>query len=598
MAAPYYQKDWRKLERGEACGHCHRKNAGCIVFEHGGIGCMHTTEGDPFPSGQFLHVRKVNWPAPGSNPWRGSPRVSTPAPAPEPPRVPLADVQDRDAVYRCLLASCPLSASDRAYLERCGVPAGEMAGYGTLRPGVVIGGEGQEALMPGIPGFKRRQDGAWAPVLSSGLLMASYDVFGRVQGLRARVQPAGGDKRYLWLSSAACSIGTPATVVRPAELRDATTVYLTEGEKKAHLCALRTGCITIGLAGIGCWAAAEAALRQLRSEGCYRVIVALDEDDKPKTREDVDRCRQSVGELAIQCGFAVELARWDGAQGKGIDDLPAGYMPRCEVWVPAAATEGGARAIVQLTREALRAPIGDAELRTLLYIVGRDGAKEGPLKQTWMNDAAAGSGLIHGCKTPEAAAKKAGRAILDLEARHLVKREESKDAETSRKRGATAFLPAGLAALPKVLQPTIRREKDAQRLKKCHDCGAYAVRSICTACGAYQDDPPASGPNGPSPFYERPAAPGPKSLGEARLYGSQGGSIGEARLGSPADPLPGFDVPAAATAGCHRPGGHLWRSWSHKEGLWCDWCGAEKPADGPRTAVPCQLDSWQPARGQ
>ena len=489
MALPVFEdRGWRRIRGNEHCPHCGRRGQGCIQFDHGGVGCMHTSDGEPFPDGKFLGARKVNWPLYWG---RQAEAPRTPAFIPPPvPRavVPLASLADRDTAYQAALAAWPLSEAHRHYLLECGLLPGDLAHYGTLRAGGLQMPLPDEA-MAGVPGLVRKPDGTYAPALASGLVVPSYDVSGKLQALRVRQELPDGGKRYLWLSSASgASTGTPATVQRPRGHGSTYTVWLTEGEKKAHLCALRQNAITIGIAGIGCYAAAEEPLTALRKEGYCRLVIALDEDENAETREKVEACRLKLTIMAARIGWAIEVARWDYRLGKGIDDLPPDQVPIITPFHPLEISCPGAEPMIGQMRALLRSPLPHDEFRTAIFLLCRDGLGDAQPVPTWMEETARETGFSALCSTAAAAAKAVGRSLKGLAEHGMAYRIEKRNPDNGHLSLEIAYRGSGVSTLPARLLQTTARLRDAVRKRRCHHCGSEDLQLVCRDCGCIVED--------------------------------------------------------------------------------------------------------------
>ncbi len=112
-------------------------------------------------------------------------------------------------------------------------------------------------------------------------------------------------------------------------------IVLTEGGKKS-LCLLSQGYVAIALYGARGGVLendiiAGEKVRKLKPELIFSLQrfavpgrlfkIALDQDDKPKTREDVDAALSRLGSVLSAAGCKVEIAQWSQTQGKGVDDL-------------------------------------------------------------------------------------------------------------------------------------------------------------------------------------------------------------------------------------------------------------------------------------
>jgi len=174
------------------------------------------------------------------------------------------------------------------------------------------------------PGFILNESGRIALAPLAGILMPRRDLQGRLTGCMVRSDRPDATPRYLWLSSAHAggpSSGTMPHIAQPRELRDARTVYIVEGTKKADLLAERMGCLVISINGVGTWRAAEEVLDELATRGVDTCVIALDRDVKASAVEHVERSRQRLAAAAVARGYATRIASWDKDVAKGPDDL-------------------------------------------------------------------------------------------------------------------------------------------------------------------------------------------------------------------------------------------------------------------------------------
>lgn len=180
-----------------------------------------------------------------------------------------------------------------------------------------------------MPGFvvKEGRSGRYLALRgSAGLIIPCRDRAGRIVALKVRRDEVGeGGPRYCYISSAGhggpgsgalahVPIGTPQMAER---------VRLTEGGLKADIIQARTGLPTVSIPGVGSWRPALALLKEL---DCKTVCLACDADawDKATVARALSTCAAALAEA----GFAVELERWNAADGKGLDDLlAAGKTP-------------------------------------------------------------------------------------------------------------------------------------------------------------------------------------------------------------------------------------------------------------------------------
>jgi hypothetical protein len=95
-------------------------------------------------------------------------------------------------------------------------------------------------------------------------------------------------------------------------------VRLTEGELKADVVQRLTGLPTLAAPGAGNWKRCLSVLKELEAR---TVRLAFDADawDNPTVARALSSCFKALHEA----GFAVELERWEAADGKGLDNLLA-----------------------------------------------------------------------------------------------------------------------------------------------------------------------------------------------------------------------------------------------------------------------------------
>ena len=291
-------------------------------------GGLRTREG----SNTYGHALEGHCPC-GETHGQGQARPPRPS-GPARPEIPRADADVADRIYARLLAACPPSQEHRAYLTgpACGLPARTLGDYGTLPAGDLQAGptgalarEFGPALLLGVPGFVPGRGGL--RVAGAGLLIAHRDARGLIRGMQVRADGERDGGRYYWLSSAGAGgpgSGSPARVARPPRRRSKQQIWLTEGGKKAHICAVLTQCTAVGIAGHQQVDSAREALEALVPEQALTLVIALDEDLSPGTAAQVDASRLRLAAVAHELGYRTAVARWDPAQAKGIDDLLLG----------------------------------------------------------------------------------------------------------------------------------------------------------------------------------------------------------------------------------------------------------------------------------
>lgn len=274
----------------------------------------------------------------------------SPDPGP-PPRPPGSETSRADAdllhgVYSALLATLPLLPAHREALRNRGLDDAEIdrRGYRSLR----VQGRARRAgnlqaqfgnALLSVPGFVVKQGRGDQPYLTiagaAGLLVPIRDPGGRIVALLVRRDDAtDGRGKYSYLSSTRHGGPGPGSPVHvPLGINaPAGTVRLTEGGLKADIAFALSGLPTVGAAGLA-W---RPALDALQALGCKTVRLAFDADalDNAHVARALADCREALD----AAGLAVELERWDKADGKGIDDLLAdGKTPEVLTGVAAVA---------------------------------------------------------------------------------------------------------------------------------------------------------------------------------------------------------------------------------------------------------------------
>jgi hypothetical protein len=265
----------------------------------------------------------------------GAARLDAAPPPPPGPNAPRAGADVLHRAYSALLAGLRLSKAHREALTERKLTDEEIdrREYRTLpRQGRACLARGLSdqfgAALLSVPGFVVKQGEGGRPYVTiagaAGLLVPVRGPAGGIVVLMVRRDDAGEGPRYSYLSSAKYGgpgPGAPAHVPlgtqAPAEV-----VRLTEGALKADVAAALSGVPTVGAAGLA-W---RPALDTLQALGCKTVRLAFDADALDNAH--VARALADCCEAAGGAGLAVELERWDRADGKGIDDLlAAGKAP-------------------------------------------------------------------------------------------------------------------------------------------------------------------------------------------------------------------------------------------------------------------------------
>jgi len=319
--------NWRRVSRNHPCPICKNPDW-CSVTADGALAkCQRVATGafrtKTDKNGAEYYLHRLN---------DAAPLAPAPPPRPSSSGAERADADQLHHVYSALLAGLPLSGPHREALRHRGLSDSEIdrRQYGSLRVQgrARLAGELRERFGDGllaVPGLvvKTSEDGRpYVTVAgSAGLLVPVRDVAGRVVALKVRADnPRPDAARYSYLSSAArggpgpgAPAHVPLGVQAPAEV-----VRLTEGELKADVATALSGLPTVSAPGVANWRPALDALHEL---GAKTVRLAFDADALDNAH--VARALADCSEALVAAGLAVELERWDNADGKskGIDDL-------------------------------------------------------------------------------------------------------------------------------------------------------------------------------------------------------------------------------------------------------------------------------------
>ena len=489
----------RRVGKQEHCPICDHADW-CEIREDGAVHCMRVEGGTPSE-----HRGGGWWYFPEQAPTRvPSPPVGGTG-VPNSSTVPPADPAVLDQVYRALLKACPPSAAYVSYLSKEGLAGADLQGYGSLHHRrAEIANHLQRRfsndVLVTVPGLYLRADGMIAIASPDGLLVAVKDTGGRIIGMQCRVEEEG-KKHYLWLSSAArggASSGSPAHVCPGS---DHTTVWVTEGAKKAHIASMHLEQTVIGLSGHQNIASGLAALATLQSRGALCVVIALDQDSDPGTAARVEDSRRALVEACLNKGFAVRIARWEPGQGKGLDDvLRAGHTPIIEMALQAVASpnriskEGSTRSCscpdateFRIVKKILEGPLPDTEKLAVIGLSLSLGSNKEEKQHVYMDSVVQAAGLTS-TRSPETARKRAGQALLTAAEYGFIHRDASdRDPANDHIRLQFALNPA-LLPLPGVQLPVPTRVAKDRARKLCTSCGSSLLQIKCLGCGVIQVD--------------------------------------------------------------------------------------------------------------
>jgi hypothetical protein len=233
----------------------------------------------------------------------------------------------RDRAYRSLVERLCLSEADAADLQRRGLSEEALVNqlYATVPDAAgmreVMAEISTIVALDTIPGFYS-EHGEWKLNAMPGeLIVPVRDAAGRIVGCQLRSDRA--ERRYRWLTSVGKPKGAAATAqphfALPYLVQRQRFAIITEGPLKADVIADLLHRAVVANPGVACFSAdfaraLRAALPELRA-----VAVAYDADATEKTP--VMRALRRLVTLLSVAGLKVTVWQWDGALGKGLDDL-------------------------------------------------------------------------------------------------------------------------------------------------------------------------------------------------------------------------------------------------------------------------------------
>ena len=182
-----------------------------------------------------------------------------------------------------------------------------------------------------VPGFGLRvKDGRpWAAGWS-GIFLPCRDPLGRIVGGQVMpfeaIRRKHGAPKYATLSAGrlvGAEAGHLLHCARPTGFgvtSDIPRVWLTEGLLKADIASDLLGEVVLGAAGQKF--EEESLVDFLRALEPSEVVIALDYDAPGSSAATkTDKARKALGDQLLELGYRVSVARWEPAQGKGLDDL-------------------------------------------------------------------------------------------------------------------------------------------------------------------------------------------------------------------------------------------------------------------------------------
>lgn len=314
-------RPFSRVSRHNPCPICDRPDW-CLVYHDGTVLCMRVTSDREAPGGLggWWHQHRSGQPL--------APMLLRPTRVPAPRTF---DPDTRHAIYSTLFDLCPLSDAHCALLMGAGhgLTLAQTMRYGTL-PAECAARADLRGRMASLYGAAYYQTPGHELTLW-GILVPRRDVHGRIHSCQIRRDH--GDPRYVTLSSTRYggpgAGSVPHIPLHAADL-PTRTVWITEGPKKADVATDLLGALVVGLSGVN---TGRQALPVVKALGAREVVVAFDQDTKPETQAIVERYRSDLAAALHAAGVHVSIASWDGAHGKGLDDLlQGGRTPDVRPW--------------------------------------------------------------------------------------------------------------------------------------------------------------------------------------------------------------------------------------------------------------------------
>ena len=172
-----------------------------------------------------------------------------------------------------------------------------------------------------------------------GLLVPTVNIHGQIVAFRVRPDDApDGKGKYKWLSApeGGASSGAPVHVSRPRTVRDALTMWVTEGEIKSDIVSDRYGSVCIGVPGVSIISEVPGIVQALQASlppgTLLNVVIAFDADKHDPRKPSVLLAERKLA-FALAAVAKVFEASWPVSVAKGIDDLlVAGYWPAVNLY--------------------------------------------------------------------------------------------------------------------------------------------------------------------------------------------------------------------------------------------------------------------------
>lgn len=321
-----------RVNKRQPCSICGKPDW-CSISTDGEIAiCMRVSNGSTSDAhnGGYLHILRRDVAISQSKP---QPASAPPIPAhshPQPQATNIADIERRHAVYSALLDALVLSPYHVNNLLARGLSEdaitrnlyASVLSYQAIH--AVVNQLAARFNLSGVPGFYR-ENGQWQFVGSrwAGFFVPVRDVRERIQAMQFRCDD--GKARYVWVSSKdkpdGASSGAPIHISAPywIGLKPTARVWLTEGALKADVIAGQTENAVIAVAGVHAFN--QHFARDLKSTLPTVSTIAIAFDADSDSNPQVAEALQRAALLLHAGGFRVQIARWNQAHGKGLDDV-------------------------------------------------------------------------------------------------------------------------------------------------------------------------------------------------------------------------------------------------------------------------------------
>lgn len=243
----------------------------------------------------------------------------------------IANIYQRNSVYRKLLECCKLEPVDRADLIRRGLTDQEIfqLGFKTLPQGEDSYRAAEHIMdsglsLVGVPGFYKN-NGRWKIAdYASGYLIPQKNISGLIQGMQIRRRNVSSGGKYIFLSSSGKQTGTKAYAFVHVALseyplrEEVPEAILTEGPLKADIVNKYTRKPVIAVPGVSSLSLLPETLSGMKQLGLKKIDIAYDMDlyQNPMVRKSLGKLKRLLSDM----DFSFRCLKWDESE-KGLDDF-------------------------------------------------------------------------------------------------------------------------------------------------------------------------------------------------------------------------------------------------------------------------------------